>query len=143
LSVTWEALDAAQNALQRLRKTAYEWGSPGEPSEEFLAAFTEQINNDLNMPRALATVWDLVKGTLPASTKKATLLRLDHVLGLRLAEWQPTEETIPEGILALVEQRQAARAEKRWKDADRLREQVRQAGYEIEDTPSGPNVRHS
>jgi cysteinyl-tRNA synthetase len=143
LSFTWEALDAAQKALQRLRKTAYEWGSPGQPDEEFLAAFTEQINNDLNMPRALAVAWDLVKSALPASTKKATLLRFDHVLGLRVAEWQPTEETIPEEILALVEQRQAARAEKRWKDADRLRDQVRQAGYEIEDTPSGPVVRHS
>jgi cysteinyl-tRNA synthetase len=143
LSFTWDALDAAQTALQRLRKTTYEWGSAGETDKDFLAAFTEQINNDLNMPRALATVWDLVKSTLPTSRKKATLLRLDHVLGLRLAEWRPREEAVPDEILALVEQRQAARAEKRWKDADRLRDQVRQAGYEIEDTPGGPNVRHS
>jgi cysteinyl-tRNA synthetase len=143
LSFTWDALDAAQSALQRLRKTSYEWGVAGKADGGYLTAFTEQINNDLNMPRALATVWDLVKSTLPIPSKKATLLRLDHVLGLRLAEWRPTEAAIPDEILALVEQRQAARAEKRWKDADRLRDQVRQAGYEIEDTPSGPNVRQS
>jgi cysteinyl-tRNA synthetase len=43
--------------------------------------------------------------------------------------------------MALVEQRQQARAEKRWKDADSLRDQVKEAGYEIEDTPQGARVR--
>jgi cysteinyl-tRNA synthetase len=42
----------------------------------------------------------------------------------------------------LVEERQKARQEKRWKDADTLREQVIAAGYEIEDTPQGPRVKH-
>jgi cysteinyl-tRNA synthetase len=93
------------------------------------------------MPRALAAVWDLVKTGLPASTKKATILRFDRVLGLRLAEWRPAEHAVPSEILALVEERQTARAERRWQDADRLRDRVREAGYEIEDTPSGPNVR--
>ncbi|HEX7974115.1 MAG TPA: hypothetical protein VF498_06885, partial [Anaerolineales bacterium] len=65
----------------------------------------------------------------------------DRVLGLRLAEWQPVEETVPDGILALVQQRQQARAEKRWKDADSIRLQVTEAGYEIEDTPQGPRVK--
>jgi cysteinyl-tRNA synthetase len=40
-----------------------------------------------------------------------------------------------------VEQRQQARLEKRWKDADALRDHVTAAGYEIEDTPDGPQVR--
>jgi cysteinyl-tRNA synthetase len=43
--------------------------------------------------------------------------------------------------MALVDERQKARIEKRWKDADALREQVRQAGYEIEDTPKGPKIK--
>jgi cysteinyl-tRNA synthetase len=141
LSFTWEALDGAQSALQRLRKAIYEWGAPKEADVDYLAAFKEHINNDLSIPRALATVWDLVKSDLPAAIKKATILQFDQVLGLRLAEWQPAETIIPKEIIALVEQRQTARAEKRWNDADRLRDQVKQAGYEIEDTPSGPRVR--
>jgi cysteinyl-tRNA synthetase len=60
--------------------------------------------------------------------------------GLRLAEWQPPEDVVPEAIMALVQQRQHVRAEKRWKDADTLRKQVRMAGYDIEDTPQGPRV---
>jgi cysteinyl-tRNA synthetase len=141
LSFTWEALDAAATALQRLRTAAHEWGQPGEVDLTYLNRFKEQINEDLNMPRALAVVWELVKDDLLPSTKKATLLQLDRVLGLRLAEWQPEEAVIPEKIMALVEEREKARRAKQWKDADALREQVRQAGYEIEDTPKGPKIK--
>ena len=69
------------------------------------------------------------------------MLFFDKVLGLGLADWQPTEETIPAEIMALAEQRTLARTEKRWKDADALRDQITQAGYEIEDTPQGPRVK--
>jgi cysteinyl-tRNA synthetase len=85
--------------------------------------------------------WDLAKSDLPPSTKKATLLEFDKIMGLRLAEWQPKEEIVPDEILALVNQRQQARKEKRWQDADALRGQVTTAGYEIEDTPQGPKVK--
>jgi cysteinyl-tRNA synthetase len=95
----------------------------------------------LNMPRALAVVWELVKDDLSPATKKATLLQFDRVLGLRLAEWQPAEEVVPDEIVALVEEREKARAAKKWKDADALREEVRHAGYEIEDTPKGPKIK--
>ena len=143
LSFSWEALDAAQTALQRLRKAAYEWGEPSEPDIDYLARFKDQVDNDLNTPRTLALVWDLVKSDLPAPIKKATVMQFDHVLGLRLTEWQPAQEVVPQEITALVAQRETARSEKRWKDADRLRDQVKQAGYEIEDTPNGPRVRAS
>src|SRR5690606_33684707 len=108
-----------------LRQAAYEWGEPGDTIDEaYRAKFLEHINADLNMPRALALVWELVRSDLPAPVKKATLLDFDRVFGLRLAEWKPNETAVPDNILALVEQRRVARAEKRWKDADALRDQV-------------------
>jgi cysteinyl-tRNA synthetase len=58
-----------------------------------------------------------------------------------LVEWQPGEAVIPPEITTLVEEREKARGAKQWKDADALREQVRQAGYEIEDTPKGPKIK--
>ncbi len=85
--------------------------------------------------------WELVKSDLPASTKKATLLHFDKVLGVRLSEWQPAEEVVPDEIAALIRQRQQAHAEKQWGDADTLRDQIAAAGYEIEDTPQGPRVK--
>lgn len=137
----WEALDSAARTLDRLRAAAHEWGTPGEPDAGALEQFTAHVNHDLNMPRALATTWDLVKSDLPPATKKATLLEFDRVLGLRLAEWHPASAAVPDEILALVEQRQRARKERRWGDADALREQIRAAGYQIEDTPQGPRLR--
>jgi cysteinyl-tRNA synthetase len=141
LSFTWEAFDAAATALQRLRTAVHDWGEPEKVDLGYVNRFKEQINEDLNMPRALAVVWELIKDDLPPSTKKATLLQFDRVLGLRLADWQPKETVIPPEVMALVEEREKARSAKQWKDADGLREQVRQAGYEIEDTPRGPKIK--
>jgi len=141
LNFTWDGLDGAATSLERLRNTVFDWGAPGEVDGEFQQKFLETVNDDLNMPRAIALTWELVKSGLPEATKKATILLFDQVLGLRLAEWRPTEETIPEAIITLVQQRQQARQEKRWKDADILRDQVTGAGYEIEDTPQGPRLR--
>lgn len=141
LNFTWEGLDGASVSLDRLRNMVYEWGEAGSVDEEYVAQFSQQINDDLNMPRALAVTWDLARSALPAATKKATILLFDHVLGLRLADWRPVEEIVPEEILNLVEQRTLARQEKRWADADRIRQQLLEAGFEIEDTPQGPRVK--
>jgi cysteinyl-tRNA synthetase len=140
LNFTWDSLDGAATALQRLRLAADSWGPPDRADVGYMQKFTEQINDDLNLPRAVAVTWDMVRSDLPAATKKATLLQFDRVLGLRFTKRQPVEEAVSEALMALVQQRQQARAEKRWQDADALREQIKVAGYDIEDTPQGPRV---
>jgi cysteinyl-tRNA synthetase len=140
LSFSWESLDGAAKALNRLRRAVYEMGPAGPVDEEAVDEFQARINNDLNMPRALAMAWDLLKSDLPEATKKSTLLVFDRVLGLGLATWEPAQERIPDEIQALLEQRQTARVEKRWQDADDLRDQINAAGYEVEDTTDGPRM---
>jgi cysteinyl-tRNA synthetase len=141
LSFSWDGVEGANVSLDRLRNSAYEWGIPDSPDHLFIDRFTEAVNDDLNMPRALAVTWEVVKSDLPPGVKKATILVFDQVLGLGLDTWVPKEEEVPEEIIALVVARQVARSEKRWKDADALRDQVIEAGYEIEDTPQGPKVK--
>lgn len=141
LNFTWDGLAGAATALDRLRAACYDWGAANAPDTDIMDRFAAQVNDDLNMPRALAVVWELVKSGLPPATKKATLLECDRVLGLGLADWRPTEETAPPEIMALAELRHVARREKRWGDADAARERIRAAGYEVEDTPQGPRVR--
>jgi len=142
LNFTWEGMDGAQTALNRLRSAVYKLGEPGATDQSYREQFTTRVNNDLNMPQALALTWELVKGDVPAAEKKATLLLFDQVLGLRLGEWRPADQTdIPEKIVALVEQRQQARAEKDWQQADALRLQIAAAGFEVKDTAEGPQVR--
>ncbi|HHE71923.1 MAG TPA: cysteine--tRNA ligase [Chloroflexi bacterium] len=139
LTFSWDALGAASKALTRLREMVYGWEGGGSVSDTWVETFLKQVNDDLNMPRALATVWEVAHSDLSNADKKATLLKLDEVLGLRLAEWQP--EAIPEEILRLVEKRQEARRARRWAEADALRDQILAAGYEVRDTPEGPVVR--
>ncbi|HUM67716.1 MAG TPA: cysteine--tRNA ligase [Chloroflexota bacterium] len=141
LNFNWEGMDTATTALNRLRQAVYDWGQPGSPDEEFLDRFQSEINDDLNMPRALALAWELVKSDRSAATKKATMLMMDQVMGLRLAEWQPTAPDIPDEIYQLAQQRQAARAAKNWAEADHLREQIAAAGYDVQDTAVGPQIR--
>ena len=62
-------------------------------------------------------------------------------MGLGLATWTPQEEEIPDAIRELAAQRQQARDAKDWATADALRDEIAAAGYEIEDTPQGPNIR--
>ncbi len=141
LTFSWDSMDASRKSLERLRSMVFEWDEPGDVDSWYIEQFTDCINDDLNMPRAIALTWELAKSNLIPSMKKATMLQFDKVLGLRLGEWQPKEETIPEEILKLVELRQKARAEKRWSDADSLRTQITSSGYEIEDTPQGARVK--
>ena len=140
LNFTWQALDGATTALNRLRAAIHEWGKPGEVHADFAEKFASHVNDDLNMPRALAVIWELVKSDLPDAAKKATVIHFDRVLGLRLAEWRPPDPVIPDHILRMAQQRQQARDAKRWQEADKLRAQVFDAGYAIEDTPDGPRV---
>ena len=140
LNFTWESLEGAGVALNRLRSLSYSWGEAGTADKDYIQRFTSYINNDLNMPQALALTWEIAKGDLPDATKKATIVEFDKVLGLRLAEWSPTVEPIPEEIMALAQQRHEARLEKRWQEADQLRAQIAAAGYTVKDTAEGPQV---
>tara|TARA_B100000674_G_scaffold153074_1_gene122050 strand:+ start:261 stop:1790 length:1530 start_codon:yes stop_codon:yes gene_type:complete len=141
LTFAWESLDAAATALDRLRTTAHAWGEPTAEDESFITRFRERVEDDLNMPRVLALVWELVGSNLEKGVKKATLLHFDQVLGLQLDQWQPkAEEDVPTEIRSLAEQRQRARAEKDWAKADELRDKITAAGYEITDAPDGPEL---
>jgi cysteinyl-tRNA synthetase len=119
----------------------YAWGAPGRIDENFVNQFKEQINNDLNFPKAVAVTWELARCSLPDPVKKATILIFDQVLGLRLNDWKPVEEIIPPEIQELVAIRQQMRHEKRWSDADVIRKKINHAGYEVEDTPQGPKIK--
>lgn len=141
LTFTWEGLESARVSLDRLRNQVYEWGEAGETDKEYIDRYISQVNDDLNMPRALAVAWELAKSELADPVKKATMLVFDRIMGLGLGSWHPSEVVIPDEIMELLQQRQAARERKSWKEADALRDEIIDAGYEIEDTPQGPKVR--
>jgi cysteinyl-tRNA synthetase len=136
-----EALDAAQSALDRLRRTYVQWPEGGTPDLSLVARFKAEVDQDLNLPRALAVLWEVVRSDLPATTRRATVDRFDVVLGLRLADWKEDLPAIPADIALLFDEREMARAAKDWNEADRLREQLRAEGWIVEDGRSGQVLR--
>ena len=138
MNFTWDALDAAATALDRMRHGVYALqaapaGTEAVPDPALIERFTAEINDDLNVPRALALGWEALRGDLPAPVKRATLLAFDRVFGLGLAAWEPKVEMVPAAVKALAEARAAARAAKNWAEADRLRRELQAAGWEMED----------
>ncbi|MFA1571862.1 cysteine--tRNA ligase [Vibrio tasmaniensis 1F-187] len=84
LSFTWEGLNGAQKALRRLRKKITDMPDGGNVDNQFKAEFLARINRDLNMPQALALLWEVTDSSIEPANKKATLLYFDQVFGLNL-----------------------------------------------------------
>ncbi|HAU66704.1 TPA: cysteine--tRNA ligase [Candidatus Uhrbacteria bacterium] len=141
LNFTFEGLEAAKNALYKLRETVREWNQPEDGSSELEEAFIKALNDDLNTPQALAIVWELVNAPLPSSIKAHSLLWMDKVLGLRLEEFIAQPVQIPLEIQELVNEREEARIQKDWAKSDVLRKEIEQRGYFIEDTQQGTKVK--
>jgi cysteinyl-tRNA synthetase len=137
LNFTFDALDAAATALDRMRNGFQALPTAGAADPRYVERFTAEINDDLNLPRALALAWEVLRGELPPAARKATLALFDRVFGLGLETWQPKQETIPEVVRALAAARAAARAAREWVEADRLRLELHAAGWEMEDRPEG------
>ena len=143
LNFTWEGIESASVALNRLRE-GYQKHLAGNAnvSDEVIVEienkFHQAINDDLNMPLAMSSVWEAVKYQ-DKSPKMAQLLeKFDTVLGLKITEKK--EEEIPQEILDLVEQRKIARQEKNWAESDRLRDLITEKGYSVKDTKDGVEV---
>jgi cysteinyl-tRNA synthetase len=119
----------------------------GEASLPWREKFLAVINDNLNLPKALALIAGVLKSKLSASDKLATILDFDRVFGLSLDKAADNEaavielDSLPAEVRDLVAKRQAARAEKNWAEADKLRPTIEAAGYIIKDTKNGQEVK--
>ena len=142
LNFTWEALDAAATGLERMRQGFHALPDAGAaPDAALVERFTEEINDDLNLPRALALAWEALRGDLAPAVKRATLARFDEVFGLGLAAWTPKAVDVPSDVKAIADARYAARTARQWAEADRLRSELHAAGWEMEDRPDGYSLK--
>lgn len=140
LNFSWEALEAAQNGLKHLQEETLKCHSSDVRRRNLgiETKFLEAINNDLDMPKALAIVWEGLKNN---EIDYKTLLNFDKILGLRLSDIKETEQIeIPTEIQTLLDQRAEARKTKNWTEADRLRDEINQFGYNVEDTKDGQKI---
>ena len=139
-----EGLTAAATGLKRLHQTfaALPAQDGAAPDGAALERFRAALRDDLNAPQALATVWDVSRNeSLSPDVRRATLLEMDRVLPMGLDAVQPAvEEGPPAEVVALLEQRNAARAAKDFATSDRLRGEIGALGWEIRDSAQGSTL---
>ena len=147
LNFTWEAMEAAEKSLERLKK-GYKAHLEGKDDvdenivNEYEEKFHKAINDDLNMPLAMGVVWEVVRSDRKSPKLAKLLLKFDSVMGLKIDEEDKKEVNveIPEEILKLIKERKKARENKNWEESDRLRDIIKEKGYNVKDTKEGMEI---
>ena len=149
---SFEALDGAKQALYRLKRHIFEdyKNAKGTVSEDYRTRFLTAINDDLDTPKAIALMWEIIKDdSLARGDKVATLKEMDTVLALGLSDSEAVahkslgvieKADIPSDVRELMQAREEARKQKDWNEADRIREEINMKGFSLEDTVDGPRL---
>ena len=143
LAFTAEAMDGAQSAFTRLKRTVIELRGKAtggqQPIAKHVQAFHDACFDDLNMPQALAAMWMALKDEQATPGELyATLLAMDAVLGFDFANMHEEALDISEAdIQQIIEERHAARKAKNFARGDEIRQELLAKGVVLEDKPGG------
>ena len=147
LNFTFTSLRAAQRGLQRLKNRIWQWAmDEGEDSangadvEEWTGRFFDTVNSNLDMPGALALTWEMARSDLSAPTKLALVQKFDEALGLHLMDVVEEYRTGSE-IQERLALRSSLRQKGEYEGADRVRSDLEDAGFVVEDAPAGSRIR--
>lgn len=153
LTFTFESLDAARNTFKGLKNKIIEFRNNSEKEKDkkhtniqimqkYEADFLDAINDDLNMPKALASLWGVVRDKdLTDSEKLHLIFEFDKVFGLDLLNVVEETIEIPEDVQMLINERQEARKNKDFKRSDELRDILKEKGYAVDDSKDGIKIR--
>ncbi|MGH2350272.1 MAG: cysteine--tRNA ligase, partial [Chloroflexota bacterium] len=148
LTFTEEALTSAAHALQRLQGIMAELPDAGDatPDAATLGQFRDALRDDLNATAALASVWKIAQdASVAPEVRRATLLAMNEVLPMGLEAIPPATPqaaaALPAEVQALIELREAARKARDFAAADALRAEITALGFEVRDTPQGPELK--
>ncbi len=149
LNFAFSALEDARKSLERIDRCvdALAARAKDEPApafaQEALDAFTAAVNDDLNIPKAFAALFELVRQTNASDTCSKAVLdvfqKMDAVLGV-IFFGKAAKAEVPAEVQALLDARAAARAAKNWSESDRLRDAIAAAGWLVKDSKDGQTV---
>ena len=151
LAFSYEALDNAKIAYEKLVSRIASLNADGAADEnkvkELVASFETALDNDLNTSLAITAVYDVLKSDASDADKLAAIADMDTVLSLGLIEAakkvnEKAEAPAAEGELAawieeMIEKRAAAKKEKNYAEADRIRAELSDKGITLIDTKEG------
>ena len=151
LVFSWENLDNAAQAYQKLAQRIASLSKEGQPDVDAARPYQEQfqaaLGNDLNTSLGLTVLYDVLKADLSDATKRYLIDDFDQVLSLGLLEAAEQASQKPAGkelspeetaeIEALIQKRAEARKAKDWATADAIRDQLAAMHVVMKDTPNG------
>ena len=141
LNFAFDALEDARKALARIDACVDKTTSGAVPewATKHLEEFTAAVNDDLNMPRAFAALFGLVRETNAhgGGAVRDVFARMDEVLGIIFFGRKTETEAIPAEIEALLAKRSEARKAKNWAESDKLRDEIAAAGWLVKDSKEG------
>jgi cysteinyl-tRNA synthetase len=148
IEVMPETVEDAEAALERLdsfgRRTAE---LTGEPSSEILDQFRSYMDDDMDTPAVMAMVFETVRAVnsgLDAGEDVTSLVAaIREVTGALGLDLQSGSGEVPADVQAQVAARDDARAAKDWVNSDRLRDELVAAGWIVEDSADGTQVRRA
>jgi len=153
LAFSWDGLDAAANGYKNLVRRMTEILADKTPGTVDTSLFNKwhdkilaTVSDNLKTAEALVMVQDLLKNRdVNSATKRELFTFIDRLLGLRLIESAQKQLSlentdVPDGIVALSQERAAAKAARDWARADALRTQIENAGWNVLDTKDGVKI---
>ena len=154
LNFTFQGLEAAQNALDKLfefidklemvAKAGVKGDDASKMADSVEKQFEKEMDNDLNISGALGAIFDFIRdvnklmleqklGSAGAKKCLEAMNKFDKVLGVLQREKQDVSNEIEK----LIAEREDARSKKDYQKADKIRDSLRKKGIELEDTPLG------
>lgn len=141
MNFTWEGLQGAAQALEKLYLAASVLPHGNGRAEGFEEEFIDALNDDINMPKALAVVWKMLASKKFSDEQKSgSLASMDDVLGLKIFETAREMKKVPVRIVEMLEARERLRRQRKFHLADSMRAKIEKEGYIVEDSESGARV---
>lgn len=145
LEFSFQALESAKNGYIHLKNLIEEIINREntlivDKNIKYYNEFVDALSNDLNIPKAVSVLWDMLRDMNVENSKKLGLVsEFDKVLSLDLLK--KTDVDVPQEIIELLNQRTEFKKAKNYKKADEIRDIIKQKGFIVEDTPHGPKIK--
>ena len=145
VNFTWEAIEGAQKAYDRLREHLYriknsQWEEATPPLA--LSFAPNSVNEDLDTATIIALLHEVIHSSDHRPEDKIGAAKeADKILGLDLFGYTPEKVELTPQLRSLLDAREKARTEKNWAESDRLRDELRRLGYIVKDDPNGQTLK--
>jgi cysteinyl-tRNA synthetase len=143
LAYSEEALVDASRAVSRVREALRRLDPEAPGLDDFVERFFDALADDFNTAEARAVLFDWVAEVnrrLDAGERVGPGRAPEMLFALGLEGLMEAEEEAPEDLRRLASEREEARAARDFERADRIRDQLADAGWEIRDTPDGARL---